>query len=135
LEQQSGERRAFRNKERLSQVKEKAKAYCEPWKSAFEWVPEDQPCWYFDLAVWDPSSPEHNWDSRNGRATLAGDAGHPMTYRIYSLELFGSANEFRTWSRTKSLDHRRRQARWFPNFRNEPEIRNRKIRSRDESAS
>lgn len=86
LEQQDGERKTCGNKERLAQVKEKAKAYCEPWKSAFEWVPEDQPSWYFDLAVWDPSA--HNWDTRNGRVTLAGDAAHPMTYRMYSLEYF-----------------------------------------------
>jgi 2-polyprenyl-6-methoxyphenol hydroxylase-like FAD-dependent oxidoreductase len=86
FEQQDEERKTYGNKERLAQVKEKAKAYCEPWKSAFEWVPEDQPAWYFDLAVWDPSA--HNWDTRNGRVTLAGDAAHPMTYRTYSLEDF-----------------------------------------------
>lgn len=81
LEQQDEERKAFGNKERLAQVKERSKVYCDPWKSALEWVPEDQPCWYFDLAVWDPSLPEHNWDNKNGRVTLAGDAAHPMTYR------------------------------------------------------
>lgn len=81
LEQQDTERLAFGNKERLAQVKEKSIGYCEPWKSAFEWVPEDQPAWYFDLTVWDPSLPEHQWDNRNGRVTLAGDAAHPMTYR------------------------------------------------------
>jgi hypothetical protein len=45
LEQQDEKRKIFGSKERLVQVKEKAKAYCEPWKSAFEWVPEDQPYW------------------------------------------------------------------------------------------
>ncbi|KAN0102818.1 FAD/NAD(P)-binding domain containing protein [Hyaloscypha variabilis] len=63
LEQQDEERKNFGNKD------------------AFEWVPEDQPCWYFDLAVWDPSLPAHNWDNKNGRVTLAGDAAHPMTYQ------------------------------------------------------
>lgn len=83
LEQQDEERRKFGNKERLAQVKEKAKVYCEPWKSAFEWVSEDQPAWYFDLSVWDPSLKEHEWDNRNGRVTLVGDAAHPMTYRMF----------------------------------------------------
>jgi 2-polyprenyl-6-methoxyphenol hydroxylase-like FAD-dependent oxidoreductase len=83
LEQQDEERKTFGNKERLAQVKEKSKRYCEPWKSAFEWVPEDQAAWYFDLAVWDPSLKEHKWDNKNGRVTLAGDAAHPMTYRSY----------------------------------------------------
>jgi 2-polyprenyl-6-methoxyphenol hydroxylase-like FAD-dependent oxidoreductase len=84
LEQQDEERKSFGNKERLAQVKEKAKSFCEPWKSAFEWVPEDKRCWYFDLSTWDPSTPEHHWDTRNGRVTLAGDAAHPMTYRRHS---------------------------------------------------
>ncbi|CZR60097.1 related to monooxygenase [Phialocephala subalpina] len=81
LEQQDEERKKFGNKERLAQVKEKSVGYCEPWKSAFEWVSEDQPAWYFDLTVWDPSLPDHQWDTRNGRVTLAGDAAHPMTYQ------------------------------------------------------
>lgn len=87
LEQQDEERRTFGNRERIMQVKEMAKSYTEPWKSAFEWVSEDQPAYYFDLSVWDPSLAEHQWDTRNGRATLVGDAAHPMTYRK-SLPLF-----------------------------------------------
>jgi 2-polyprenyl-6-methoxyphenol hydroxylase-like FAD-dependent oxidoreductase len=87
LEQQDEERKSFGNKERLAQVKEKSKVYCEPWKSAFEWVPEDQAAWYFDLAVWDPSLTAHKWDNRNGRVTLAGDAAHPMTYRTLLTHL------------------------------------------------
>jgi 2-polyprenyl-6-methoxyphenol hydroxylase-like FAD-dependent oxidoreductase len=78
--------RHTRIKRDFLQVKEKAKAYCEPWKSAFEWVPEDQPSWYFNLTIWDPNA--HNWDTRNGRVTLEGDAAHPMTYHMYSLEYF-----------------------------------------------
>ncbi|KAH7310064.1 hypothetical protein BKA65DRAFT_169434 [Rhexocercosporidium sp. MPI-PUGE-AT-0058] len=81
IEQQDEERKSFGNKERLAQVKEKSKAYCEPWKSAFEWVPEDQAAWYFDLTVWDPSLAEHHWENKNGRVTLTGDAAHPMTYQ------------------------------------------------------
>ncbi|KAF4624688.1 hypothetical protein G7Y89_g13481 [Cudoniella acicularis] len=81
LERQDEEAAKFGNKERLAQVKELAKGFTEPWKSAFEWVPEGQPAWHFGLTVWDPSLPEHQWDTRNGRVTLAGDAAHPMTYQ------------------------------------------------------
>jgi len=81
VEKQIEEAKTFGNKERLAQVKKLSKGYTEPWKSAFEWVADDQPAWYFDLAVWDPSLPEHEWDTRNGRVTLAGDAAHPMTYQ------------------------------------------------------
>ncbi|KAL5319372.1 hypothetical protein ACEPPN_012423 [Leptodophora sp. 'Broadleaf-Isolate-01'] len=81
IEQQDEERKTFGNKERLAQVKKKWKGYCEPWKSAFECVPEDQAAWYFDLTVWDPSLAEHNWDNENGRVTLTGDAAHPTTYQ------------------------------------------------------
>lgn len=81
IEQQDKERKTFGNKERLAQIKEKSKGYCEPWKSAFEWVPEDQAAWNFDLSVWDPSLAEHKWDNKNGRVTLVGDTAHPMTYR------------------------------------------------------
>lgn len=88
IKQQDAERGRFGNKERLAQVKEKSKVYTEPWKSAFEWVHEDQAAWYFDLSVWVPNLPEHKWDTRNGRVTLAGDAAHPMTYRMCPLRHF-----------------------------------------------
>lgn len=66
LEQQDEEAAKFGNKERLAQVKELSKGYTEPWKSAFKWVPEDQPAWYSGLTAWDPSLLEHTWDTRNG---------------------------------------------------------------------
>ena len=100
IEQQDEERKTFGNKERLAQVKKKWKGYCEPWKSAFECVPEDQAAWYFDLTVWDPSLAEHNWDNENGRVTLTGDAAHPTTYRRFCLAVRVSAllmPDYRTW--------------------------------------
>lgn len=127
LAQQDAERKSFGNKERLAQVKERSKVYCDPWKSAFEWVPEDQPCWYFDLAVWDPSLSEHNWDNRNGRVTLAGDAAHPMTYRKFCFSVLDSADTFRTRSRFESLDQRCRQTCNSPGFRTGAEIGDREI--------
>ncbi|TVY36531.1 FAD-dependent monooxygenase, partial [Lachnellula occidentalis] len=81
LEEQLEEAKTCGNRERLAQVKSLAKGFTEPWKSAFEWVADDQPAWYFDMAVWDPSILEHTWDTMNGRVTLAGDAAHPMTFQ------------------------------------------------------
>ncbi|TVY51581.1 FAD-dependent monooxygenase cctM [Lachnellula cervina] len=81
FEQQVKEAKTYGNNERLAQVKSLSRGFTEPWKSAFEWVADDQPVWYFDMAVWDPSLLEHTWDTRNGRVTLAGDAAHPMTFQ------------------------------------------------------
>ena len=92
IEQQDEEAKTYGNRERLEQVRELGKRYTDPWKSAFTWVPEDQPAWYFGLTVWDPSLPEHKWDTRNGRVTIAGDAAHPMTYRMYFLQIPTPAN-------------------------------------------
>ncbi|KAJ8068410.1 hypothetical protein OCU04_003970 [Sclerotinia nivalis] len=78
---QDEEAKVFDNAARLKQVKEMGKGFAEPWKSAFEWLPEDQPVWYFGLAVWDPREESHRWYNRNGRVTLAGDSAHPMSYQ------------------------------------------------------
>jgi 2-polyprenyl-6-methoxyphenol hydroxylase-like FAD-dependent oxidoreductase len=85
FEQQDKERKEMGNKERLEQVRKLSQSYCDPWKSAFAWVEDDQAVWNMDLSVWDPSLDEHKWDSRGGRVTLVGDAAHPMTYRVFSL--------------------------------------------------
>ncbi|KAK4692438.1 hypothetical protein P7C71_g4770, partial [Lecanoromycetidae sp. Uapishka_2] len=62
-------------------VKSLAKNFADPFKSAFEWMPDDTTSiWYNKMRQWDPSSPDHEWDNHNGRITLAGDAAHPMTY-------------------------------------------------------
>lgn len=87
LEEQDEEAKIFTNRDRLKQVSNLGKKYCEPWKSAYEWLSEDQPVWYFGLSVWDPSTPEHAWDNKAGRVTLVGDAAHPMTYREYCILL------------------------------------------------
>ena len=46
----------------------------QPFRSAIQWLPDDLPLNYDILNYW-ISTP---WDTRNGRATLAGDAAHPM---------------------------------------------------------
>ncbi|KAF2187043.1 FAD/NAD(P)-binding domain-containing protein [Zopfia rhizophila CBS 207.26] len=67
--------------QRLAQQKEFAKTFCDPWKSAFEWTPDDQPVWYLGLTDWDPGAEGHQWDNRGGLVTMVGDAVHPMTYQ------------------------------------------------------
>jgi 2-polyprenyl-6-methoxyphenol hydroxylase-like FAD-dependent oxidoreductase len=57
-----------------------AESYCEPWKSAFEWVDEEtQEVWPWGFNTWDPREEKHEWNTYGGRATLVGDAGHIMT--------------------------------------------------------
>lgn len=67
--------------QRLAQQKELAKTFCDPWKSAFEWTPDDAPVWYMGLTDWDPGREGHQWDNHNGLVTMVGDAVHPMTYQ------------------------------------------------------
>jgi hypothetical protein len=136
IEQQAQEASTMGNRERVAQVKKLATGYTEPWKSAFQWVGDDQPVWYFDLAVWDPSLPEHKWNTGNGRVTLAGDAAHPMTYRT----LFGRNSRVmltghRTRARSKPRDSRCGQACGTFDFRIESSCRYRKIRNRNEDSS
>lgn len=67
--------------QRLSQSKEFAKSWCEPWKSAYEWTPDDHPVWHVRLNDWDPGLEGHRWDNHDGLVTMVGDAVHPMTYQ------------------------------------------------------
>ncbi|KAF1975131.1 FAD/NAD(P)-binding domain-containing protein [Bimuria novae-zelandiae CBS 107.79] len=65
--------------QRLAQQKEFAKKFCDPWKSAYEWMPDDTPVWYMGMTEWDPGVEGHRWNNHNGLITLVGDAAHPMT--------------------------------------------------------
>lgn len=67
--------------QRLAQQKQFAKSFCDPWKSAYEWTPDNAPVWYMGLTDWDPGLEGHRWDNHNGLVTLVGDACHPMTYQ------------------------------------------------------
>lgn len=67
--------------QRLAQQKEFAKDFCDPWKSAYEWTPDDNPVWYLGLTDWDPGREACRWDNHGGLITMAGDAAHPMTYQ------------------------------------------------------
>jgi len=61
--------------QRLAEIKAKAEHQPEPFRSAVLWIPEDTNVTYDSLAYW----VSKDWDNHNGRATLAGDAAHPMT--------------------------------------------------------
>ncbi|KAF2436516.1 putative monooxygenase [Tothia fuscella] len=69
------------NAEKLRLVKQKARQYADPWKSAYEWLPDDHPVWYMGFTDWDPGAEGHHWDNHGGLVTLAGDAAHTMTYQ------------------------------------------------------
>ncbi|KAL8808121.1 MAG: hypothetical protein Q9200_004392 [Gallowayella weberi] len=68
--------------EHIAHQKELAKEYADPFKSAFEWLADDNTtAWYGKMQHWDPGDPDHRWDNKGGRVTLAGDAAHPMTFQ------------------------------------------------------
>jgi 2-polyprenyl-6-methoxyphenol hydroxylase-like FAD-dependent oxidoreductase len=80
LEEQA-ETKDWSDAQRLAQQKELAKDFCDPWKSALEWTPDDSPVWYLGLTDWDPGLEGHRWDNHGGLVTMVGDAVHPMTYQ------------------------------------------------------
>lgn len=69
------------NAQRLQQVKELSRFFTDPFKSACDWLPDDQQVWYMGLSDFDPGASHHRWDNHDGRATMAGDAAHAMTYQ------------------------------------------------------
>jgi len=60
--------------ESLTMLKERAKEFCEPFKSAIEWIPDDTKYFESEITQWMPVE----FDMMDGRVTLAGDAAHPM---------------------------------------------------------
>ncbi|RDW65893.1 FAD-dependent oxidoreductase [Aspergillus mulundensis] len=69
------------DEELVRHVKDLARGFADPWRSAFEWMSDGTPVWYSKLRNWDPSLPGHRWENQRGRVTLAGDAAHPMTFQ------------------------------------------------------
>ncbi|KXS95521.1 hypothetical protein AC578_4628 [Pseudocercospora eumusae] len=56
--------------------------FVDPFKSIYAWLSDDEEnVLYTRLMDWDPRSPDHAWDNREGRVTLAGDAAHPMSFQ------------------------------------------------------
>jgi 2-polyprenyl-6-methoxyphenol hydroxylase-like FAD-dependent oxidoreductase len=78
-------------------ARELARDFSDPWRSAVEWLPDvardgdgareagADPraalLAIIPLSSWDPSTPEHAWPANGGRATLAGDSAHVMTFQ------------------------------------------------------
>ncbi|KAL1968340.1 hypothetical protein VTN77DRAFT_1869 [Rasamsonia byssochlamydoides] len=70
------------NAQRLKQIRSFGKQFSDPWRSACEWIEDDNyPVWYMGLTDFDPGAEGHRWDNHGGRVTLAGDAAHAMTYQ------------------------------------------------------
>lgn len=64
----------------MKDFKRRAGELAQPFRSAFEVISDDTPIWHNRLSYW-ATQP---WDNRNGTVTLAGDAAHSMTFRLYS---------------------------------------------------
>lgn len=62
---------------RIALLKQRIGASCgEPFKSAIEWISDDDPTTIVSRISYWVTEP---WDNHGGRVTLAGDAAHPMT--------------------------------------------------------
>jgi 2-polyprenyl-6-methoxyphenol hydroxylase-like FAD-dependent oxidoreductase len=87
---------AWAPREVLAFARELAADFADPWRSAVEWLPDvaedgdgrdvkaDRRATLLaiiPLSSWDPSAAEHAWPANGGRATLAGDAAHVMTFQ------------------------------------------------------
>ena len=63
------------NAEKLKLLKSRAVEYVGIWKDAIDWIPDGTALSFNRLVYWKPIE----FDNKQGRATLAGDAAHPMT--------------------------------------------------------
>jgi 2-polyprenyl-6-methoxyphenol hydroxylase-like FAD-dependent oxidoreductase len=87
--------------DRLKYLKTVASGLAEPWKSAFEWIPEGTPvptsfCTYWETAP---------WDNHSGRITLAGDCAHPMPPRECSVARVMKRTMLTRTDRGQGLNH------------------------------
>lgn len=69
------------NEQWLEEAHKHADKFCEPWRSDFRSLDKDHPIWHIYMSDWDPSAENCQWDNRNGRVTLAGDACHSITFQ------------------------------------------------------
>lgn len=66
--------RPVQGEEALKKFKQVHKNFCEPYRSAAEWIPQGSQCDINQLKYWVPEP----WNSTDGRITLAGDAAHAV---------------------------------------------------------
>jgi 2-polyprenyl-6-methoxyphenol hydroxylase-like FAD-dependent oxidoreductase len=59
----------------LKLLKHRAAEYVGIWKNVIEWIPDGTSLSFNQLVYWKTIE----FDNKRGRATLAGDAAHPMT--------------------------------------------------------
>lgn len=71
----------YKDQNMADELRKRADGWADPFKSAVEWMPDDVKAKAVQLKIWSPIS---DWDNRDGRVTLAGDAAHSMTFRKYS---------------------------------------------------
>lgn len=64
----------------LEDIKAQHAEFTDPWHSAVAWIPDGTPIRRNRVSYWEPVP----WDNCQGRISLAGDAAHPMTYRVYT---------------------------------------------------
>jgi 2-polyprenyl-6-methoxyphenol hydroxylase-like FAD-dependent oxidoreductase len=92
----------------LATVNQKMKSFAEPFRSAFAWIPQGTSPNNGAIRYWVPIS----WDNHEGRATLVGDAAHPLPPRklssIPSAFFCGTKLiQGRSWTGTQCLHLRR----------------------------
>ncbi|KAK4182708.1 hypothetical protein QBC35DRAFT_444706 [Podospora australis] len=71
----------------LADLHSRVEHLASPFKEAIQGIPEGTKAWHGRLCYW-PTKP---WDNLGGRVTLAGDAAHPMTFRLYRGQGLGNA--------------------------------------------
>ncbi|KAK6384783.1 hypothetical protein LTS17_002346 [Exophiala oligosperma] len=67
----------YKDQNMADELRKRADGWADPFKSAVEWMPDDVKAKAVQLKIWSPIS---DWDNRDGRVTLAGDAAHSMTF-------------------------------------------------------
>jgi 2-polyprenyl-6-methoxyphenol hydroxylase-like FAD-dependent oxidoreductase len=80
------------NADRLEILRAKSSSFGEPFKSLFDWIPEDADIGDATIATWTPIP----WDNKHGTLTIAGDAAHPVPPRMYHWLRFLSESDSHT---------------------------------------